>query len=216
MGHLQAEHVARVIDFVRSERRGHDVSLEDMMRLAEVMAEAFHAEVETVDTAISGELQDMAREITAMKRDLADLRIADMRHERIPEAGRELDAIVEATEEATNTIMTAAEDIMAADPSDPDAYQAVVNDQIVRIFEACSFQDITGQRISKVVSTLSHLDDRINTLIERLKLMKIEPDQETRRDVESEAERRRRELILHGPQHKGEGVSQDDVDALLR
>jgi chemotaxis protein CheZ len=105
---------------------------------------------------------------------------------------------------------------MAADPSDPDAYQAVVNDQIVRIFEACSFQDITGQRISKVVSTLSHLDDRINTLIERLKLMKIEPDQETRRDVESEAERRRRELILHGPQHKGEGVSQDDVDALLR
>jgi chemotaxis protein CheZ len=139
-----------------------------------------------------------------------------MRHERIPEAGRELDAIVEATEEATNTIMTAAEDIMAADPSDPDAYQAVVNDQIVRIFEACSFQDITGQRISKVVSTLSHLDDRINTLIERLKLMKIEPDQGTRRDVESEAERRRRELILHGPQHKGEGVSQDDVDALLR
>jgi chemotaxis protein CheZ len=217
MGQLHAEHVTRVIDWIRHERKGHDVSLEDMMRLAEVMAEGFRSAVETVDTTISGELDDMAREIAAMKHDLVDLRLADMRHDRIPQAGRELDAIVEATEEATNTIMTAAEEIMAADPSDPDAYQAVVNDKIVEIFEACSFQDITGQRISKVVTTLNHLDARISTLIERLKLMRIDNSAAPAGAAdESEEERRRRELILHGPQFKGEGVSQDDVDALLR
>jgi chemotaxis protein CheZ len=33
--------------------------------------------------------------------------------------------------------------------------------------------------------------------------------------VETDEERRKRELILHGPQHSGEGVSQDDIDAML-
>jgi chemotaxis protein CheZ len=214
MAHLRAEHVARVIDYLRHERTGEDVSLKDVMHLAEVMAEGFQSVFEQVDTTIYRELGDMAREIAVMKAELSDLRLAGMRHDRIPEAGRELDAIVEATEEATNTIMTAAEAIMGADPSDADAYQSTVNDRIVEIFEACSFQDITGQRISKVVSTLTVLDARISTLVERLKLLEVE-DSPTPA-VESEADRRKRELILHGPQFKGEGVSQDDIDALLR
>ncbi len=156
----------------------------------------------------------MAREITTMKEKLVELRIADMRNDRIPAAGRELDAIVDATETATNTIMTAAEAIMCADPSDHDGYQAVVNDNVVKIFEACSFQDITGQRISKVVSTLNHLDGRITRLVDRLKQIRIdEPDLPVEETAE---ERRKRELILHGPQLQGEGVSQDDIDALLR
>jgi chemotaxis protein CheZ len=215
MGKLRTEHVARVIDFVRSERRTGAVSLQDMMRLAEVMAEAFRAEVETIDSGISVILDEMSREIAAVKRDLSDLGIADMRHERIPAAGRELDAVVEATEAATNVIMTAAEEIMGADPSDPDAYQALVNDRVMQIFEACSFQDITGQRISKVVATLAHLDGRIVTLIERLKLIRLEPAEPKFAAAESGAERRCRELLLNGPQLRGEGICQDDVDALL-
>ncbi len=212
VGQLKAEHLAQVMDCIRRDRRGEEVSLEQVMRLAEVMAEVFQSAVRPVDEEICEELGGMAREIAAMKLELSDLRLGDVRQDRIPEAGRELDAIVEATEEATNTIMTAAEEIMAADASDPDAYQATVNDRIVEIFEACSFQDITGQRISKVVATLNHLDARISTLVERLKLMDLDGP-ESRETAE---DRRRRELILHGPQMRGEGVSQDDVDALMR
>ena len=171
MGELHADHIERVIDWVRLERRGEAVSLEALMRLAEVMAEGFRSAVEPFDIAVSTELEGMAHEIDAMKRAIAGLELADMRHDRIPEAGRELDAIVEATEAATNTIMSAAEAIMAADPSDRAAYQTEVSDRIIAIFEACSFQDITGQRISKVVATLNHLDTRISTLVERLKLI---------------------------------------------
>lgn len=211
MSTMDARHLARVIDYLRTERKSDDVSLGDVMQLAEVMAESLQSYFKTMDVSIYAELGDMAREIANMKTELSELRLSDMRQDRIPAAGRELDAIVEATETATNTIMTAAEEIMGADPSDPDAYQAVVNDKVVEIFEACSFQDITGQRISKVVTTLNHLDSRITSLVERLKLMKI-----TDAPVEETAEeRRRRELILHGPQMKGEGVSQDDIDALL-
>ncbi len=161
MSTMSAEQLAGVSDFLRQQCNAGNVSLKEIMGLAEVMAAALRTHFQQIDVAIYQELGDMAREITTMKEKLVELRIADMRNDRIPAAGRELDAIVDATETATNTIMTAAEAIMCADPSDHDGYQAVVNDNVVKIFEACSFQDITGQRISKVVSTLNHLDGRI-------------------------------------------------------
>ena len=39
--------------------------------------------------------------------------------------------------------------LMAADASDPVAYKALVDDKMMLIFEACSFQDIPGQRVAK-------------------------------------------------------------------
>ncbi|MDJ0930232.1 hypothetical protein [Breoghania sp.] len=66
-----------------------------------------------------------------MKQHVVHLRAADMKHNRIPEAGRELDAIVEATEEATQTIVAAAEEIMAADTTDTAAYQSMVGDKMI-------------------------------------------------------------------------------------
>ena len=212
MGQLKPENVAKVVTFLRETRRQDDVSLEDVMGFAEVLAQSFQSMLNAKDVAIHSEIGEMAREIASMKSELADLRLGDVSNERIPAAGRELDAIVEATEEATNTIMTAAEEIMASDPADTEAYQALVGDKIVEIFEACAFQDITGQRISKVVTPLNHLDQRITRLVDRLKLMSISdaPAEETA------AERRQRELILNGPQMKGEAISQDDIDALLR
>lgn len=206
---IDASKVGQIIDFLKNGRRSDDVSLEDVMRLAELMAESLQSYFKTFDVTVYRELGAMVDEIASMKRELSELQLSDMRHQRIPEAGQELDAIVEATEAATNTIMTAAEAIMGADTSDADAYQALVNERIVEIFEACSFQDITGQRISKVVRTLGQLETRLSTLVEKLKIMQIAdaPKEETAE------ERRQRELILHGPQLAGEGVSQNDVDA---
>ncbi len=177
MSTMSAEQLAGVSDFLRQQCNAGNVSLKEIMGLAEVMAATLRTHFQQIDVAVYQELGDMAREISTMKEKLVELRIADMRNDRIPAAGRELDAIVDATETATNTIMTAAEAIMCADPADFDGYQAVVNDNVVKIFEACSFQDITGQRISKVVSTLNHLDGRITRLVDRLKQIRIdEPD----------------------------------------
>jgi len=211
MSDMSSEHVAKVIDFLRNGRKSEDVSLEDVMRLAELMTESFQSFFKTMDMAIYAELGEMAREIANMKDELAKLRLSDMRDDHIPTAGRELDAIVEATEEATNTIMSAAEEIMAADTEDHEGFQAIVSEKVIDIFQACSFQDITGQRISKVVTTLAALDKRITTLVEKLKVLRI-TDAAL---VETPKEQRARELLLHGPQFKGEGVSQDDVDAFF-
>lgn len=208
---LTADHLEAVVDFLRHGRASDDVSLNDVMRLAEVMAECFQSFFKTLDLTVYAELGAMAREIAAMKGELAKLDLAGMREHQIPAAGRELDAIVEATEEATNAIMSAAEEIMAADPDETASFQALVGEKVIDIFQACSFQDITGQRIAKVVSTLNALDRRITTLVERLKPMEANGGEAE----ETAEEKRARELMLHGPQLKGEGASQDEIDALF-
>ncbi|MES0809659.1 protein phosphatase CheZ [Roseibium sp. SCPC15] len=212
MANMKQENVARVIDFLEENKnRDGEVSLTDVMHLAEVMSGSMYDFLSTVQPAVTEELTSIAKEIRRMKEEISQLRANDMTGNKIPDAGRELDAIVEATEEATNSIMEAAEEIMGADTSDAEAYQELVSNKMIGIFEACTFQDITGQRISKVVSTLRYIDERVSSFIEHLRI----PEELDAALEENEEERRKRELILHGPQHSGEGVSQDDIDALL-
>ncbi|MTI07687.1 chemotaxis protein [Roseibium denhamense] len=209
---MKQENVARVIDFLEENKsKDGEVSLTDVMHLAEVMSGSMFDFLSTVQPAVTEELTMIAREITRMKDEISNLRANDMTGHKIPDAGRELDAIVEATEDATNTIMEAAEEIMGADTSDPEAYQELVSNKMIGIFEACTFQDITGQRISKVVETLRFIDERVASFIERLRI----PEDLDAVLEESEKEKRARELILHGPQMAGEGVSQDDIDAMM-
>ncbi|WP_299810983.1 protein phosphatase CheZ [uncultured Roseibium sp.] len=212
MANMKQENVARIIDFLQENKnREGEVSLTDVMHLAEVMSGSMFDFLSTVQPAVTEELTAIARQITCMKEEISQLRANDMKTNKIPDAGRELDAIVEATETATNTIMETAEEIMGADTSDPEAYQELVSNKMISIFEACTFQDITGQRISKVIETLRFIDERVSSFISHLRI----PEDLEAAIEESDEERRKRELILHGPQHVGEGVSQDDIDALL-
>ena len=75
----------------------------------------------------------------------------------------------------------------------------------MRIVEACSFQDVTGQRISKVVNTLAFIDDRLDTLLEAFDGV---PDSVSDEDDGSDP-------LLNGPQLDGEGISQNDVDSMF-
>jgi chemotaxis protein CheZ len=197
--------IAHLAEFLKAGR--DDLTLDDVMELAERMAETLDETVAKADSMLHEEFRAIAAEISALKREMALLRPDHLRFERLPEAGRELDAVVESTSEASNAIMSAAEEIMAADASDPDAYKAMVDEKMILIFEACAFQDLTGQRIGKVVKTLNWIDERIGHLAQRLKL-----NGEAEPEPESEDERRMRELLIHGPQMKGEGVSQTAVD----
>ena len=130
----------------------------------------------------------------------------------------QLDAIVKATEEATNTIMESMEkndDIVTKLRENiTDADQLVLLDQIsdngADVFEACSFQDITGQRISKVVKSVTYVEDRVTALIEvwgKEEIDKIE--------VLPEHEKTEDEKLMHGPALKGEGITQDEIDKLF-
>ncbi len=146
---------------------------------------------------------DLANYIANARREIAAMRPSDLKDNKIPRAGLELDAIVKATEAATDTIMGAAEQIMQE-----ASESAAINDACMQIFEACSFQDITGQRITKVVKTLEYIETGLDNLQQAWgpDLGFDEPEAD---DLDSDA------ILLNGPQLDGEGVSQNDVDALL-
>ena len=211
MSAAESVHFERVIAYLR-ERREKEVSLTDVVALAEITAESFTAFFQAMDTAIYRELREIANYITTMKAEIGALQANDLKSRRIPAAGRELDLIVQSTAEATNTIMECAEAIMAADASDAQAYKAFVDDKMILLFEACSFQDITGQRVRKVVDTLQQIEARVTRFAQAINA----------RDAAGyadEAERRREEraraLLLHGPQARSEASSQDAIDALF-
>jgi len=154
--------------------------------------------------------RDLARYIAEARREISQLRPDELKRIKLPRAGLELEAIVKATEDATHTIMTAAEEIMAADAGDANAYKGTVEGACMRIFEACSFQDITGQRITKVVNTLTYIEERLNGLQKAWGPDLGDDPNATEEEKTGDA------ALLHGPSLAGEGVDQSEVDALLK
>jgi chemotaxis protein CheZ len=200
-----------VLLFLRENREGN-VLITNVCALAEIMIGAQKSFFTTLDSAIYREFRELAEYIATAKKEINALQANELHQERIPSAGRQLDAIVKSTEEATNRIMEQAEAIMAADPSDPQAYQNTVNSAVMEIFEACSFQDITGQRISKVVDTLQHIESRVSRFAKAVNARDVAPPLTPEEEAK---ERRIREQLLHGPLLDGEGVSQSVIDELL-
>ena len=164
------------------------------------------------DSAIRRELKDIANYIHSLRREISALQANDLRHKRIPAAGQELAAIVKATEQASNTIMECAEAAMAADSSDLPAYKAFVADRMTAVFEACAFQDLTGQRLARVVETLAHIETRLSRFADATK---AEDASGTANDKEaSEAERKLR-LLIHGPTLAGDSMGQQEIDEII-
>ena len=135
-------HFDRLIDFLRQKR--DNVTFHDIITLAEVAAQSLQGFFQAMDARVYGELREIAGYIESMREKIGMLQVHDLKNSRIPSAGQELSAITKSTEQATNTIMECAEAVMAADGSDPAAYKAMVEAKMMIIFEACSFQDITG------------------------------------------------------------------------
>lgn len=205
------DNLDRVVEFLRAKRE-RDVSLADVVSLAEVTVESLAAFFQSIDKSVYRELADIAQFIGTMKQEIGRLQPNDLKESRIPAAGLELDAIVKSTEQATNSIMSAAEEVMGADASDPAAYKALVDARMMAIFEACSFQDITGQRVAKVVETLKHIEARVSRFADAIHAA---DSSEYMTEEERRREDRKIKNILHGPQLAGHGVGQDDVDALF-
>jgi chemotaxis protein CheZ len=79
--------------------------------------------------------------------------------------GLELEAVVQGTEVAANQILEAAEAISDWLRKGAGTEQAAeISHQVETIFEACSFQDLTSQRIRRAINHLEQVDVMLNTL----------------------------------------------------
>ena len=194
------------------EKGAESIALSDVVSLAEAATATLQTFFASLDTALYRELRGIAEYITAMRAEIGALQANELKESRIPAAGQELGAIVKATELATNAIMECAETVMAADAGDPQAYKLLVDTQMLRVFEACSFQDITGQRIAKVVETLQHIEGRIGRFVEAMRARDLEgfADEQERHRAE-----RKSRYMLNGPAGEGEGIGQAQVDQIF-
>lgn len=158
---------------------------------------------------IHSELEGLASTIDQMHADILATRSHDVGDKHIPNATDELDAVIGATEDASATIMDACDAIQDVIDPLPENVKTAIAAQTTKIFEACAFQDITGQRITKVISTLRQIEMSVDNLlqlfgpVDKAAVPAVE-------DTRSEDQK-----LMEGPQLSGRGVSQDDIDKLL-
>jgi len=163
------------------------------------------------ETLLLGELEGLSGEIARARREMAALQVQDINANHIPVATDELDAVLGHTAEATNEILDCCEGLekLAADLEAGPA--AAVAAAVTRIYEACSFQDITGQRIAKVVTALKSIEARVGRIGERFGTVAAAADAAAAA-AEPVTEGR---ALANGPQMPGIGTSQADIDSLL-
>ncbi len=157
------------------------------------------------ERSLFSELESLAACIEAARRDIAALRPDEIRKKHLPAATDELDAIVAATADATGSILDCAEKLTALAQTLQPAVADQITEPVTRIFEACTFQDITGQRITKVVKTL-----KVSEIVGAFE--KRGGSGKRRRS----AKRRGDAALLNGPQLPGKGASQAEIDAFFK
>ncbi|GBE42535.1 chemotaxis regulator CheZ [bacterium BMS3Bbin10] len=170
---------------------------------------------------IKAELKDIHDAIAQTKREIATLHDAGRDDLNVSRMTDELGAIVEGTETATESILQAAEeidtnadDLVAALKNTPHQGAASdIQEQVVKIFEACNFQDLTGQRITKVVNAFRFIEERVD------RMMEIWGGIESFAGVEKVElpERANHQELLNGPalDDDEDVASQCDIDALF-
>lgn len=121
----------------------------------------------------------------------------------MPDAALHLNDVLQSTEDAATTIIDAASLISASAGIDavPQEIRDQISDQVNRIFEASSFQDISGQRIKKVLEHLSELEAQLQRL------------SDAARGAQPAA--KPKDPYLNGPQLAKDMPSQADIDKLF-
>lgn len=178
-------------------------------------------QLQTIETFIARRFDELSMEInaTAQQADMAEESITQRFAEILEilkavsysgdgstaaNAGVELDAVVDMTEEAAEKILNAAERITSrvksgAEVKDDEARQIImdgINKDVEEIFMACAFQDITGQRIRKTLENLQTIEDRLGNALDKMGIQ-VEVKAEDHKDVSNKP------------------VSQDEIDGMF-
>jgi chemotaxis protein CheZ len=183
------------------------------------MIESYRAQIEQCEK-LKVELDLIHAAIDRTKQEIAALHSKSFDGDEMARVTDELGAVVGGTEQATQRILEAVEGIdeaaSALTKSSPDQQAlltADIQDRVISIFEACNFQDLTGQRISKVMTTMKFIEHHINVMMDIWGGVDAIRDHAPPIIDTREGDAR----LLNGPKSEGdEGhASQDDIDALF-
>lgn len=171
------------------------------------------------NTKLRSEILNLFQYIQRMRQEIAHVSVRDDDRTHFEAASEHLDAIVESTEVATNGIL---EQLEGIDELVEEIREAVgdqhvsqlcdkISQRTMNAIEACTFQDITGQRVSRVIKSMKFVEERVDAMIDLwgrddIEALGIElPSNKPTGD----------EALLNGPQIPGEEISQDEIDKLF-
>lgn len=195
--------------------RGQSYSREEITEIVTGLLGTLDGDLSDVNLKLYSELEDLAQYILAAKKEIASLLPDDITSEHLPTATDELDAIVGATEEATNGILQAVEVIESLTGDMDPVVAEKITEAVTQVYKSCNFQDITGQRITKVVKALKHIETKVDALVaafgdEIQKYRELHPTaSEEKEQPTSDA------ALLNGPQMPDDAAKQAEIDALL-
>lgn len=173
------------------------------------------------DEKLRSEILNLFKYTQKMRQEIAQINVREDERTHFESASDHLDEIVMSTEKATDSILEQLEEIDSTvdeirESKDSERVSALcdqINDKTMAAIESCTFQDITGQRVGKIVKSLQFVEERINAMVALWGRDDIEA---ILAEVGAEMEKPEGdEALLNGPQLPGESISQDDIDALF-
>jgi chemotaxis protein CheZ len=196
-----------------------DASLSRETAEAHALLETYRAQIGQCGK-LKVELDLIHDAISRTKREIAVLHGTSFNGEEMAKVNGELGAVVGGTEEATQQILEAAESIDQAatalskmtSPDQQKILSEEIQERVVSIFEACNFQDLTGQRISKVMTTMKFIENHITVMMDiwgGVDAIRVHAPIVDAREGDTR--------LLNGPKAEGDvgHASQDDIDALF-
>ena len=195
--------------------RGQSYSREEISEIVTGLLSTLDGDLSDVNLKLYAELEDLAQYILAAKQEIASLLPDDITAEHLPTATDELDAIVGATEEATNGILQAVEIIEGLTAEMTPEIAEQITDAVTQVYESCNFQDITGQRITKVVRALKHIENKVDALVAAFGDEIHKYRAQHPKEPVAEEPKTTDAALLNGPQMPDDAAKQAEIDALL-
>ncbi len=222
---LAAERHREMMEAIAKLGRSVNAAADDGLQVADAAPDAlldkYKGEIKEA-AKLKTELEKMREAIMRTKSEIVALRYDGASSDRIRSVTDELDEVVAGTEGATETILDAAEvidtnaSVLASVLSGVDAGPALeVQEQVIKIFEACNFQDITGQRITKVVNALRFIEERIESMLSIWGPSSFEGVEAAEDGANADEPEGR--ALANGPSmpEADDRASQDDIDAMF-
>lgn len=188
--------------------KGSKIQINDISPVIEGFIDVIENAINDNNRNIYDELKQIADNIRKLREDITSINPENLAEHHIPGATVELGEVVKSVEEAANIILDTTEAIqnVAASLADKNIQNQIM-EHTTKIFEACNFQDLTGQRIKKVMTTLEYIEKAVHKILS-LPIAKLGKSQKNSNEGQQDS-------LLNGPQISGQAPSQDDIDKLF-
>jgi chemotaxis protein CheZ len=206
-----AASLKRFVDEQLPEADFRPIDRDEIEKVVQGVVATLRGEMTAAELSLYAELEGLSRFIRHAKAEIAALRPDEIQDKHLPTAADELDAIVGSTEQATHVILDSVEKIEKASADLKGEPKDAIGNAITNIYEACNFQDITGQRINKVVRTLKQIEDKVAGLVKAFG----DEIERAASIAQAPAGEDTDKALLNGPQLPGNANSQADIDALF-